>query len=376
MRPILALLLLFASVPVVSAQTAFTAQLTGNANVPPVTTAAKGVALAVLDPATSTVDYQADFTGLAGSVIAAEVRLGAVGTSGQVIFALAGVAPHFEGKSPALTASQVAELQANHAYLTVRTTTWPGGQVRGQLTLGANQFYALLTGGKAVPPSPTTIVGYANFGLLSNGVQLTCMIHAFSGGGTAVLRLGGPGSTGTTIAAIPFDFAGVWHAVVALDPVRIEMLKSGLVYVEVTSTSGTEVVRGQLNSTFAQFGAGSGKSQPPVFTAAGTPSPNSYVSLTLKGGAPFSFALLLVSPNAGLVNAAGCPLYVSLPAALTLVVPLDTYGSGYLSVAQLPATTPTPLFIECQALCADAAAANGKFTSSNGVTIGISTFPD
>jgi hypothetical protein len=115
---------------------AFSTQMTGMNEVPPVNTPATGRVDAVLDKNTRLLRWKLTFTGLSGTPTGGHFH------GPAAIGANAGIALPFKGtvQSPlqgqaTLTAAQAAELLAGKWYVNIHTTAHPNGEIRGQMIL-------------------------------------------------------------------------------------------------------------------------------------------------------------------------------------------------------------------------------------------------
>jgi CHRD domain len=113
------------------------AQLTGNAEVPPVTTQAKGDSTMSFDTASKKLTYKLDYSGLSSDATAAHFHGPAepganagvavpIGTQGQPLKSPT------EG-SATLTDAQAADLLAGKWYVNVHSKDHPAGEIRGQV---------------------------------------------------------------------------------------------------------------------------------------------------------------------------------------------------------------------------------------------------
>lgn len=115
---------------------AFSTQLTGMNQVPPVNTPATGVAYAVLDKNTLLLRWKLSFNALSGPATAGHFHGPArIGTN-----AAGTVALKTPLKSPAegqatLTPDQAASLLTGNWYLSIKTSAHPRGEIRGQIIL-------------------------------------------------------------------------------------------------------------------------------------------------------------------------------------------------------------------------------------------------
>jgi len=117
----------------------FTATLQGTQEVPPTASPATGAATVALDAAETTITVNVTFSGLTGTTTAAHIHAPAPpGTNAPVVITLTafplGVTSGTYTNSFAITAGQVSDLRAGLSYLNIHTNTFPGGEIRGQLT--------------------------------------------------------------------------------------------------------------------------------------------------------------------------------------------------------------------------------------------------
>lgn len=125
-----------------------TATLTGSQEVPPNTSPATGSASLVYETATNEISYVVSFTGLTTGLTNAHIHFGAAGVAGPVILPfsnlplgqtsgiLAGVltSADFVAAGGLTTFAQAVQaIQAGNTYVNIHTSTFPGGEIRGQL---------------------------------------------------------------------------------------------------------------------------------------------------------------------------------------------------------------------------------------------------
>jgi hypothetical protein len=109
----------------------YKATLSGASEVPAVATTATGTATLTYDTATKIFKLSATYSGLTAT--GAHIHKGAVGASGGVAFALDPFTSPISFTSPALDATQLADLTAGLYYINVHTDANKGGEIRGQL---------------------------------------------------------------------------------------------------------------------------------------------------------------------------------------------------------------------------------------------------
>jgi hypothetical protein len=115
---------------------AFSTQMTGMNQVPPVATPATGHVDAVLDKKTRLFRWKLSFTGLSGPATAVHFHGPAlIGLNSKISLPMNGaVNSPLEGKAT-LTPAQVEELLAGTWYINVHTAAHPDGEIRGQIIL-------------------------------------------------------------------------------------------------------------------------------------------------------------------------------------------------------------------------------------------------
>ena len=115
---------------------AFTTQLRGANEVPPVASAGTGQVDAVLNKDTNLLRWKLSYANLTGPASAGHFHgPAAVGANAGVVLPFPGqISSPMEG-SATLTAAQVADLMAGRWYANIHTAAHPGGEIRGQMTM-------------------------------------------------------------------------------------------------------------------------------------------------------------------------------------------------------------------------------------------------
>jgi hypothetical protein len=257
----------------------FTATLTGAQQVPPVASSGTGTGSVVLNAAQTQITVNLTFAGLTTPANVAHIHgPGAPGVNAPILFPFSGVPAAPSGSIPqqsfAITAAQVADLQAGLYYMNVHSTMFPNGEIRGQLQC-ASACVASLSGDQQVPPVVSSGTGAGSVVLNAAQTQITVNL-TFAGLTTTAIaaHIHGPGAPGVN-APILFPFSGVQAATdgsipqqsFAITPSqRVADLQAGLYYMNVHSTMFPNgEIRGQL--------------QCPAAPAA-TPTPTATVTVT------------------------------------------------------------------------------------------------
>ncbi|MES2980313.1 MAG: CHRD domain-containing protein [Pseudomonadota bacterium] len=121
--------------PADSNMVAFTTQLRGANEVPPVASAGSGQVDAVLNKETNVLRWKLSYTGLTGPATAGHFHgPAAVGANAGVVLPFPGRPTSPMEGSATLTPAQAADLMAGRWYANVHTAAFPGGEIRGQMT--------------------------------------------------------------------------------------------------------------------------------------------------------------------------------------------------------------------------------------------------
>ncbi len=114
----------------------YEATLTGAQEVPPVATAASGMAEVQHDTLRNLISWKVTFSGLSGPPTGAHIHGPAsAGQNAPVAIPFAGpLALEIRGQA-ALTPQQVADLAAGRWYVNIHSAAHPAGEIRGQLRL-------------------------------------------------------------------------------------------------------------------------------------------------------------------------------------------------------------------------------------------------
>jgi hypothetical protein len=163
LRPILcASALGLGLLPAQAQKIAFGAVLDGAQMVPPVATAARATASVVVDLSADTLSYELTHTGLGATEISAGLfGYAAPGANGALLNALpAGFDKSGVWNYPP---ADEAQLLDSLVYIQIATTTFPGGELRGQLLRDGSimTMAASLDGAQEVPPNATPAKGTA-----------------------------------------------------------------------------------------------------------------------------------------------------------------------------------------------------------------------
>ena len=113
-----------------------TTQMRGANEVPPAATSATGQVDAVLNKDTNMLKWQLSYSGLSGPATAGHFHGPAmVGANAGVSLPFTGAVTSPMSGEATLTAAQAADLLAGRWYANIHTAKFPGGEIRGQMTV-------------------------------------------------------------------------------------------------------------------------------------------------------------------------------------------------------------------------------------------------
>lgn len=112
----------------------YQARLTGAEEVPPVNTAANGMAEIQLNTNTNVLSWKVTYTGLSGTATGGHIHgPAAPGRNAGVVIPFTNVAAQPLTGQTTITPQQYGDLAAGRWYVNIHTAANPGGEIRGQL---------------------------------------------------------------------------------------------------------------------------------------------------------------------------------------------------------------------------------------------------
>ncbi len=121
----------FAGCFIANAQTNFTATLNGVQETPANNSPGTGTATVVLNQAQTQITVTLNFGGLSGAQTAAHIHSGATGASGPVEIGLPN--GNISSQVISISPAQVSTLNAGNLYFNIHSSTFGGGEIRGQI---------------------------------------------------------------------------------------------------------------------------------------------------------------------------------------------------------------------------------------------------
>jgi len=259
------------------------AKLEGSQEVPAVATNAMGVASFVLNAARDSMCVNISVTGLSGPITGAHVHEGDPGMNGAIVIDLSSfisgnrIMAVLTGTN--VSVGNVSKFLAGKFYVNVHTSTYPGGEIRGQLMLESDwSFPVMLDGSQEVPAVSTSAYGVGVFNLSKDlsWIKFNAVVQGLSGAILgAHLHYGAMGVSGpVTVNLTPNVNGNVISGVISMpSQALIDSLMAAKVYVNVhTAMNPNGEIRSQLTSysKYLYFDAALDGAQevPPVATSA------------------------------------------------------------------------------------------------------------
>lgn len=226
----------------------------------PVTSAAGGVVIIKYNMATKLLQLYGNYRNLTSTINGSHIHNAGPGSTAPVLFSLTnsgGTTGTLNGTFT-LTLAQEAYLLAGNMYANVHSATYPGGEIRAQLTTTTNLqtefLVARLQGAQQVPPTSSLATGSV-YALVDKTTHELFLTGSYSGlttpASNAHIHTGQPNVSGSVI--VPLNFTTTTTG--TIDTARVISVPnetdilSGNAYVNVhTSTYINGEIRGQLST--------------------------------------------------------------------------------------------------------------------------------
>ncbi len=266
----------------------FYANLEGAQEVPANASTASGVALITFNTSTKALQLYGDYQGLSANVTGSHIHSGALaGSNAGVLVTLTNTGGTtgtlFAGA--VLTVTDETNLLDGKMYVNVHNASFPGGEIRGQVTATdpANSFFlnGQLQGSQQNPPAASTATGSFSsiVDATANMVYLTGSFAGLAANATAShLHKGAPQTNGGTFVSLTPSAAttGTVHGISSITATNATDMLNGNTYVNVHNATypGGEI-RGQATmlsqySFFITTLSGTNQVPPNASTAKGT----------------------------------------------------------------------------------------------------------
>jgi hypothetical protein len=229
----------------------FWSEMTGAQAVPSNSSTGEGIFLMRYDALNNKLQFVSQILGL-NNVSAAHIHAGAIGTNGNPMVTLSyntsGYAEEEDNNNITLADSTLRLISKLETYVNVHTSSFPNGEIRGQIYPA---YYptglATLDGANQVPSNNSQGRGIFAFDIENdNDVYYTFLVNGLSGTSTAAhIHAGEKGQNGSPIYPLTFGLEEKISDVP--DSIKIQLLRGGKHYVNVhTSAFPDGEIRGEL----------------------------------------------------------------------------------------------------------------------------------
>lgn len=227
--------------------------LSGNNEVPTVSTSSTGTFYGTFNKSTKIMDYTFVYTGAAPT--AAHIHDGLAGVAGNVEFSLTTpTSGTTSGTTSAFTDAQVINLEAGKMYVNLHTGANANGEVRAQLANENVWVYnnITLSGANEVPAVTASSSGkaYVTYNSVSSSLDYVLITNALTAT-AAHLHSGATGSAGAVLYSLTTPVAGAGSVTttgtVTVSATDAQTLKAGNTYINIhTAANANGELRGQV----------------------------------------------------------------------------------------------------------------------------------
>ncbi len=244
-----------------SSELLVTAKLTGDQEVPPVSTSAVGLASFTMNEDMDSVNFNIVVNGLSGPITGIHIHEGMMGSNGGVAVNLSSFIKgnQIKGTIPSSSIDKafISGLLSSQYYLNVHTKDNPNGEIRGQLNLETDLgFYASLDTAQQNHSVSGNAMGAAIFDVSIDKSTLTYYVTTEGLSDTitaAHLHEGAVGSTGGVLVNLASGINGKMLSGtvdISTDKTLLGKIMSGEVYINIHTTANANgEIRGQLFKT-------------------------------------------------------------------------------------------------------------------------------
>jgi CHRD domain len=255
-RLIILSFLLFALAFSANAATYFTGNLSSSQEVPPNASTATGFGRVTLNDAETQITATFYWSGLSANATAGHIHTGAAGTNGGVSFNMlpaAATSGSVVGATFSVTATQVADLKAGNMYFNIHTSTNPGGEIRGQITVDS-PFLSFMSPNQENPATNAPNArGNGAISLNAAGTQAIVTMNWTGLTGNATVghihsaRAGVNGPVVCNLSPPTFAAGSVVDFLCTFSPAQVTSLKTAQLYLNLhTSANPGGEIRGQI----------------------------------------------------------------------------------------------------------------------------------
>ena len=228
--------------------TRFTAVLDGAQQLPPNSSAGRGVAVAFLYEPENRLVYSLQTSGLT-NVTSGHLVFGAPGVRGATIHDLTGAAPDYCGVTQRLTSAEVAAIKGDGLHFNIVTGAFTAGEIRGQIERNFGDLRAVLDGAQVVPPVTTAAIGSFSMRVNPDRTVTYRLLAGALTGTSATIARGAVGNNGPTVLTLNGG-PNLWSGTTApLSATELADARNDNWYVSIaTAANPNGEIRGQVNA--------------------------------------------------------------------------------------------------------------------------------
>lgn len=230
----------------VSAPEIFIFDLTGDQEVPPVTTSSRGGCLGKLDEGATTFEVTCTHDVVGATLF--HIHEAPFGVNGGIVFDLGDPTSPVNTTWSSMTAGEIAKLRAGDYYINLHTDGRPGGIVRGQIVHESFDTLFFADGSQQVPPSVSTATGTCVAELNDAATELTVgCTHDVADVTAAHIHTGAPGVNGPVLLDFGDPTSPFADTKTGMTDIDVANLAAGFLYVNIHSVEDPDgEIRGQI----------------------------------------------------------------------------------------------------------------------------------
>jgi hypothetical protein len=285
------LLALVGSPTAFATTTLFSASLNGAQEVSPNASPAIGLGTVLLDDVAGTITVNETWSGLTAAATASHIHgPAAAGVNGPVLFAFTGVPAATAGSIPQqvfpVTPTQIAQLRGGLFYFNVHTSTFPGGEIRGQIPALPSSCAENFDGVTA-PALPagwvTAATGVMPLWITSTAIPSSAPNAAFAPNtsNTGNSSLDTP-DVQITSASAQVTFRNSYNMESTFDGMVLEISIGGGAFQDIVTAGGSFVTGGYNGTISVNFGSPIAGRQAWTGLSGGTTASPAYISTTVN----------------------------------------------------------------------------------------------
>src|SRR3954453_21755943 len=230
--------------------TLFVFHLSGDQEIPPLTTTERGGCMGRFDAASSTFSLICTHDVALGTIM--HIHRGAAGTAGPVVFDLGTPVSPVIATWSGMTPADVADLMAGNLYVNIHTAGRPNGEIRGQiLTRTVDTIAFTANGAQVAPPDPSAATANCSADLSAAATSLAIQCtHNLASPDVAHVHQAPRGANGPIAFTFP-SAASPINGNMPMTPRLVADFAAYFLYLDIHGAGGSETtpadeIRGQI----------------------------------------------------------------------------------------------------------------------------------